>query len=136
MQNKIQKVYQNDFATVYSMISEAKSKVWQQINTSIINLYWNIGRYVSNKIDCDGWGKGVVEELSKYILYQDTSIKGFSARNIWRMMQFFETYKENEKLSAVLTEISWTNHLHILSKTKTIDEKQYYLELAAKKRYS
>jgi predicted nuclease of restriction endonuclease-like (RecB) superfamily len=132
----LKKEYHNEFAFVYKMITSAKSSAWQQVNKILINLYWNIGQYVSEKVERDGWGKGVVEQLSKYIVSENPSIKGFSARNIWRMKQFYDTYIENEKLSALLTEISWTNHLHILAKTKTIEEKSYYLDLAAKQRYS
>lgn len=136
MSRSIKREYQGDFVTVYGMITAAKSKVWQQINQTLIDLYWNIGCYVSEKVKKDGWGKSVVEELSIYIVSENPSIKGFSARNIWRMKQFYETYHSYTKLSALLTEISWTNHLHILSKTKAIEEKEYYLALAAKHRYS
>ncbi|HEN5549237.1 TPA: DUF1016 family protein, partial [Legionella pneumophila] len=127
---------QSDFAKVHQMITEAKSRVWQQVNKTLIQLYWSIGQYVSNKITHDGWGKGIVEELADYISIELPTIKGFSARNIWRMKQFYETYHENTELSAVLTEITWTNHLHILSKTKSIEEKEFYLRLAAKHHYS
>jgi predicted nuclease of restriction endonuclease-like (RecB) superfamily len=128
--------YQEDFAQVYSMIAEAQSKVWQQVNMTLIQLYWNIGRYVSEKIKREGWGKSVVDNMSNYITTKNPSIKGFSSRNIRRMSQFFETYQDHKKLSALLTEISWSNHLHILSKTKSIEEKQFYLELASEHRYS
>src|SRR5579862_8261095 len=100
--------HQNDFANVYSMITDAQSRAWQQVNKVLIELYWNIGRYVRNKVEKDGWGKGVVEALSKYIVSKSPSITGFSARNIWRMKQFYETYCGNEKLSTMLTEISWS----------------------------
>jgi predicted nuclease of restriction endonuclease-like (RecB) superfamily len=59
-----------------------------------------------------------------------------TARNIWRMKKFYDTYSPYPKLSTLLTEIGWSNHLHILSKTKTIEEKEYYLMLAAKRNYS
>lgn len=118
------------------MIQEAKSQAWQQINSILIKLYWNVGCYVSSKIENQGWGKSVVEELAKYISQEASSIKGFSARNIWRMKQFYEMYRDYEKLSALLTEISWSNHLHIMTKTKSVEEKEYYLALAAKYRYS
>jgi len=42
------------------------------------------------------------------------------------MKQFYATYQQHEKLSAVLTQISWTNHLHILSKAKSLEEKEFY----------
>jgi len=128
-------VYQKDFDKVYQMIIEAQSKIWRQVNSQLISLYWNIGEYISRKSEHDGWGKSVVEKLAQYIAERHPSAKGFSARNIWRMKQFYETYYSHTKLSAVLTEISWTNHLHILSKTRTIEEKEFYLALAANNKY-
>jgi len=126
----------NDFAKIYNMIVQAQNKAWQQVNGTLINLYWNIGQYISNKTKNNSWGKSIVEELSEYILAKNPTTKGFSARNIWRMKKFYETYQNYEKLSALLTKISWTNHLHILSKTKTLEEKEFYLKLASKNHYS
>ena len=131
-----QKPYQIDFSQIYRMIEEANSKAWREVNKSLISLYWNIGKYVSTKAEQEDWGQAVVEQLSDYILAQRSEMKGFSARNIWRMKQFYETYKDHQKLSTVLTEIEWSNHLHILSKTKTIEEKEFYLTLLARHRYS
>jgi predicted nuclease of restriction endonuclease-like (RecB) superfamily len=128
--------HQDDFFKIYSIIEEARSKAWHQVNKILIELYWNIGRYVSEKNKLEGWGKSVVDKMSNYIITRNPSIKGFSSRNIRRMSQFFETYQGHEKLSALLTELSWSNHLHILSKTKSIEEKQFYLELASQHHYS
>ena len=126
---------EENFLQVYSMIADAKANAWQQVNSTLISLYWDIGNFIHSKVKSNGWGKGVVQKLSDYIKERDSSTKGFSARNIWRMKQFYETYADQPKLSAMLTEISWTNHLHILSKTKSIEEKEFYLQLAAKNRY-
>jgi len=63
-------------------------------------------------------------------------INGFSPQNIWRMRQFYETYKENVKLSALLREISWTNNLIIMARTKTNEEREFYLTLTAQNKYS
>ena len=52
------------------------------------------------------------------------------------MKQFFETYNENPKLSALTREISWTNNMLILSKSKTETEKEFYINLVIKERYS
>ena len=136
MPKTIKNHHQNDFVAVYQMIIASKSKALQQVNSTLITLYWDIGSYISKKAESDGWGQSVVEQLSKYIVSHNQSIKGFSTRNIWRMKQFYETYQHDTKLSALLTEIAWTNHLHILSKTKTIEEKEFYLSLAANHRYS
>ena len=52
------------------------------------------------------------------------------------MKQFYETYKENVKLSALLREISWTNNMIILSRIKTETEREFYLTLTANNKYS
>lgn len=127
---------QHDFMAVYSMINDTRQRTWQQVNKNLILLYWQIGQYINKKVTKESWGKSTVEALSKFILAQCPSITGFSARNLWRMKQFYETYMHETNLSALLTEITWTNHLHILSKTKSIEEKHYYLKLAANQRYS
>jgi hypothetical protein len=118
MLNKSEPDHQNDFANINSMITDAQSRAWQQVNKILIGLYWSIGRYVSEKVETNGWGKGVVEALSKYIVSENPLITGFSARNIWRMKQFYETYQGNEKLSTLLTEISRSNNLHIMAKPR------------------
>ena len=123
------------FQAVQKLIIEAKHEAHKQVNTLLIQLYWNIGEYITQQIQEAGWGKSTVEELAAYLKRTEPNQKGYSARNLWRMKQFYETYKSNQKLSALLTEISWTNHLHILSKTKTADERNFYLELASKYPY-
>ena len=82
------------FDDILSMIYLAKRKAEYQVNTTIIELYWKIGAYVSERIAQDGWGKSTVKELSKYILSKEPGIRGYSAQNIWRMKQFFEIYKD------------------------------------------
>jgi predicted nuclease of restriction endonuclease-like (RecB) superfamily len=52
------------------------------------------------------------------------------------MKQFYETYHGNEKLSALLREISWTNNLTIMSRTKSDEAREYYLRLCTKNNYS
>ena len=52
------------------------------------------------------------------------------------MWQFYETYKDNEFVSPLVTQISWMNHLLILSGAKTIEEKEFYIALCAKEKYS
>ena len=99
MLNKTTTNPQDDFAKVCSMITEAQFIAWLRVNQTLIQLYWNIGQYVSERVEKNGWGMGIVEEMAKYIAKKTPSHKGFSARNIWRMKQFYETYREHEKLS-------------------------------------
>jgi predicted nuclease of restriction endonuclease-like (RecB) superfamily len=106
------------------------------VNTEIIDLYWQIGKEVSEKTKNSGWGNSVVEELSNHIIANFGNIRGFSPQNIWRMKQFYETYKDNQILSAVLRELSWTNNLIVMSRAKTDEERLFYIKLAVNEKYS
>ena len=99
-------------------------------------MYWQIGAYVYHKLKTSEWGKSVVQDLSDFIRENEPDIKGFSAQNIWRMRQFYEVYSNNEKLSALLREISWTNNLLIISKSDSNEEREFYLRLARQEKYS
>lgn len=124
------------FQAIYGMIQNTRQQASRQLNKLLIELYWAIGRYVSEKIDSAAWGENIVDNLSCYLTSKEPGMKGFSARNIWRMKKFYELYKNDEKLTTLLTEITWSNHLHIMSKTKSEPERQFYLGLASKKHYS
>ena len=105
------------------------------MNETIINLYWEIGKFVSVKTKQEGWGRSTVKKLSQYILSKEPGIHGYSGQNIWRMKQFFETYQNKPELSTLLRANTWSNNLHIMSKTKSDEEKVFYLKLASKEKY-
>jgi predicted nuclease of restriction endonuclease-like (RecB) superfamily len=123
------------FDDVIGIIENAREKAFRAVNRELINMYWEIGGYVSRRVAESGWGKSVVKDFSDFIQSRYVGIKGFSPQNIWRMKQFFEMYNGNEKLSALLRELSWTNNLQIMS-GKTDEEREFYLRLSIKNRYS
>jgi len=127
---------EKDFFEIVQLIKKAQKNALKAVNAELINLYWNIGEYVSKKVSSSQWGDGVVTELAKYILTNEPSIKGFSDKNIWRMKQFYEAYKETPQLSTLLREISWSHNLIIISRCKTIEEREFYLKLAKQENYS
>ena len=96
-------------------------------------LYWQLGEYLSGKIESAQCGEGVVTQLAEYIARTSPELKGFSDKNLWRMKQFYETYRDADpKLSALLREISWTNNMIILSRAKSAEERALYLLLSAR----
>ena len=125
-----------NFNEILSTIQSSKQKAYALVNSTIIELYWNIGNYISTKTIKENWGKGVVKELASYIKLQDPTLKGFSDKNLWRMKQFYETYHKNEKLSALLRELTWTNNLLILSSSKSDEEREFYILTSIKSKYS
>lgn len=127
---------ENQFADIVRLIKKSRANALKLVNAELITLYWNIGEYISNKIEQSEWGDSVVPELAKYIQQKEPEIKGFSDKNIWRMKQFYETYKNFPKLSTLLREISWSHNLAIFSRCKTIEEREFYLKMAKQEGYS
>jgi len=124
------------YEEMISMIERSRDRAFRAVNRELISLYWDIGAYISDKVRREGWGKSVVADFAAFIQQERPEIRGFSAQNIWRMKQFYETYEGNEKLSAVLREISWTNNLIIMSRVKTDDAKMFYIQLIQRCGYS
>jgi predicted nuclease of restriction endonuclease-like (RecB) superfamily len=121
---------QQDFSEVLQQIQESRQKVFAHINTALIDLYWQIGKTISYKVQTEAWGKGVVSKLARYIAQNDPEVKGFSDKNLWRMKQFYETYQTNETLMPLVRELPWTHNMIIFSRCKTTEEREYYLKLA------
>jgi len=125
-----------DFEEIIGIIENARINAFRAVNRELISMYWEIGRYVSEKIATDNWGKSVVKEFSQFVQSYFLGIKGFSASNIWRMRQFYEIYRGDEKLAPLVREINWTQNLMILAKAKTEEEREFYLLLCSKNNYS
>ena len=125
------------FAEVIGMIQTTRQNVIRVANTALIDLYWKVGEYLSQKIASAEWGDGVVRQLAEYISRNCPDIKGFSDKNLWRMKQFYETYAEDaEKLSTLLRQISWSHNRLIMSRCKSAAERKFYLEKACAEHYS
>ena len=119
-----------EFEEVLQRIRQTRQKVFAQANTALIDLYWQIGETISDKVDRSGWGKGVVSELARYIARTAPEIKGFSDKNLWRMKQFYETYRDSPKLAPLVRVLPWTHNTIIFSRCKKPEEREYYLRLA------
>lgn len=130
------KTSHQDFTPILEHIKTSKQTIYATINSSLIELYWNIGQTISQKVQNAAWGKGVVKELATFIAHAEPELKGFSDKNLWRMKQFYETYGDDEKLSPLVRELTWTNNTIIFSRCKTSQEREFYLLLATKERYS
>ncbi len=126
----------NGFDRILSIINDARSNALKAVNTELIKMYWCVGEYISELCERSSFGDKVIDEVAAYIAETSPDIKGFNRRGLYRMKQFFETYKDDEFVSPLVTQISWTNHLLILSGCKTADERHFYMELCINERYS
>ncbi|MFN0256021.1 PDDEXK nuclease domain-containing protein [Pedobacter ureilyticus] len=122
----------------FDFISEIKTKVRQAqydtlkaVNVALINLYWEIGKSLTEKQSLN-WGKAVVPTLSAELQKEFPGVGGFSVGNLWLMAQFYTEYQEDENLVPLVREISWSKHVTILKKCKDSLERQFYI-LSTKK---
>lgn len=129
-------IHEPDFLEILHQIKTVKQRAFSQVNSVLIDLYWSIGSLLAQKIESEDWGKRVVSELAQFIIKSDPTLKGFSDKNLWRMKQFYETYKESPKLSALLRELPWTHNTIIFSRCKTVEEREFYLNLTLREGYS
>jgi len=164
MENESKEKY---FLEIVHLIKNAQNNAVSSINIEMINLYWNVGQYISLQLSRTAWGNKTIDELAAFIQREHPEIKGFNRRGLYRMKQFFETYssasfvplpmtqiqspdnQSNKIVSlpmtqfessdirkTILAKISWTHHLTIISRTKTDEEREFYLNLCIKERYT
>ena len=158
---------QKQFYEIVHLIKSAQNNTVMSINVEMINLYWNVGQYISIQLSRAVWGDKSIDELALFIQYKYPEIKGFNRRGLYRMKQFFEIYSSAQIMSlpmtqiqtgenqhnkivssvmtqfevadirdTILTKISWTHHLTIISRTKTDEEREFYLNLCIKEKYT
>ena len=125
-----------EFTEILGIIQAGRAKAFEAVNVALIETYWSIGEQLSRKVAEADWGKGIVKELADWLRKQAPDLKGFSASNLWRMKQFYETYAKLPKLATLLRELSWSKHLLVLSQCKSTEEKEFYLLSATRGRWS
>lgn len=117
---------------ITSRIRSAQYEALKAVNKEMIALYWEIGRRITEQQAALGWGKSVVENLSRDIQKEFPGIKGFGVSNMWDMARFYAEYRSNEILQPLVGEISWSKHIVILTKCKETRQRQFYI-LSTKK---
>lgn len=118
------------FAEVVEMIKSARGRALTAVNTELVDLYWRVGAYIARKIETADWGEGVVEQLARYIQRQQPGLKGFTRANLFRMRQFYETYRHDQKVAPLVRQLPWSHNLIILGESKRPEEREFYVRLA------
>lgn len=127
---------QSDFDEVVRLIDAARGRAVAAVNTTLIELYWSIGEHISRKIESAAWGEGVVDQLAAHIAQTHPGLRGFTRPNLFRMRQFYEAYRGDEKFSPLVRQLPWTHNLLILGKSKRPEEREFYLLMATSQLWS
>ena len=111
--------------TIKKDVISTRNKIIHHSNKELINLYFRIGKIISEKTS---YGKNFVGLLSKSLKLNFPDSTGFSERNLWRMKSFYEKYKNFSILPPAVAELSWTHNYILLEKVKDNNERIWYAE--------
>ena len=128
--------YNEHFGKVVDIIESAKERAYRKVNEELILMYRDIGEYISVHSETAEYGDAFVQKLADFFSSNYPDLKGFNRRGLYRMKQFYELYKDNEKVSPLVTQLSWSNHLKIMSACKTMEERIFYMNMCIKERLS
>ena len=128
--------YGEEFEKIVDIIESAKERAYRKVNEELILMYRDIGEYISKQSENAEYGDAFVQKLADFFAENYPDLKGFNRRGLYRMKQFYELYKDNEKVSPLVTQLSWTNHLKIMSACKSMDERIFYMNMCIKERLS
>ena len=123
------------FREVLGLIERARQRAFQAVNAELVDLYWRVGEFVSRKLAAAVWGDGVVDDLARYLKRRHPEMKGFTRANLFRMRQFFDAYRRDKKVAALLRQLPWTQNLLILARAKRPEEREFYLRLAIREKW-
>ncbi|MFQ6844209.1 MAG: PDDEXK nuclease domain-containing protein [Lachnospiraceae bacterium] len=123
-------------AGLIHIIEESRQNALKKVNEELIKMYWKVGEFLSKETEHASYGDAYIDEISREIQETFPGIKGFNRRGLYRMKKFYETYTDNDIVTPLVTQISWTNHLLIMSGCKTDEEREFYIRLCIKENYS
>jgi predicted nuclease of restriction endonuclease-like (RecB) superfamily len=128
-QQKIDKIgYSELFNGVLAQIKKARIRAANEANRLMGEMYFNIGKIITEQQEKYGWGESIVNTLSIDLNEVFDGKEGYSPQNLWYMRQFYVEYKENPELFQLASAIPWGQNILIFSKIKDKDEREYYLK--------
>lgn len=149
---------------IEALIDTAKLQTAINVNQGMLSLYWSIGKQIIDKQEKQGWGKKIIDQLSKDLMTKYPEDRGYSVRNLKYMRQFADAYPHfpfvqvslaqmkglpilqaelaklehegKEFVQVPLAQITWYHHISLLSKVKDDAERAYYITETAQNGWS
>ena len=124
------------FQKIIELIHSANDFVTKTVNSSILILYWNIGKTVQLEIvksDRADYGKGIIESLSVQ-LSRDYG-RGYSRSNLNRMVEFYKSFPDESIVTNLSTKLSWSHLIEII-KEKDVLKREFYITMTVNEGWS
>ncbi len=131
-----QKEYDVILKHAVAEIHANRSLVARQLNSASTSIYWSLGKLLFEKQLVEGYGSGVVNQLS-FDLKNEFPDMGLSPRNLWNMKRFYERYYlADEKLLRCVAVLPWRHNLLLLDKIQSFEAVEFYANEAVNKGWS
>lgn len=153
-EEKLSTQYNDAVKQIKTAILQSQAKALKGVNQEQLALYYGIGRFISQNSRAGFWGKDAIDTISRQLSTEVPGLRGFSPRNLRNMRMFYEEWKcldtnladasanlDSRKSLAPLEiadipivaffSIGFSHHTLILSKTKTLEERRYYIQLCS-----
>lgn len=120
--------------SIKNQIKSAQIKTSIAVNEEMLNLYWNIGKDISEKHFDSQYGSGFFDNLSKDLKNDFPDSQGFSSRNLRYMKKFYDFYKDEilhqagAELEDILFAIPWRHHIEIFTRSKSVNEALFFVQ--------
>ncbi len=129
------KNYQTFLKEIKEEIQTSQIKAISSVNSELIILYYNIGKSIHNKQEKEGWGTKVVQKLSLDLKNELPKVKGFSERNIKRMVRFYREYSDISfvpqavaQIEHLIFSIPWGHNTVLIEKIEDKEIRFFYMQ--------
>lgn len=134
-------IYSALLSDIKDRISHGQFNAVQKVNTELIEMYWDIGRMIHDRQQKDGWGARIIPQLARDIVNELPEIKGFSERNLKRMLRFYREYRSPSSTDQIkesstpivpqlVAQLPWGHNMLLIERVKNRDERFWYAEQA------
>jgi predicted nuclease of restriction endonuclease-like (RecB) superfamily len=118
-------------------IQTARAQAALAVNHHLLDLYWSIGREITQRQAEHGWGDSILLRLAKDLHTAFPGVSGFSRTNLYRMRAFFLAYREQgANVPQVVGQIPWGHNIALLEKIKSPQDRDWYARAAVENGWS
>ncbi len=129
--------YRNFITALKRKVQSAQIKAARAVNTQLTALYWELGRFITEKQQVSGWGDAVIDQVALDLTRELGGIKGFSRRNLYYMRRFYSFYKgQGEFVQQLAAQIPWGHHLILIDKMKEPEKALWYIQKTLENNWS
>ena len=126
----------NNFNELISMIEKRRMNAYLKINEEEIMLNFEVGEFIDKLVKNANCGDKIVDSIVNYMKTNYPNMNGYDRRSLYRKVDFYNAYKDNNKALELAIKLSWSNNILILGNTKTDEERLFYLALSVKEKYT